>query len=180
MRVSTPAQQSDRQADGLAKLCDELRFEQISGAARERPVFDALIAELRPGQSLVVWDLDRAFRSTIDALVTRQALRTRSVELKIVSTSVDTSTDEGELFYTLLAGYAQYERRIIARRTREGMAAAKRRGVHVGRPAALSAETVRAAATWIEETGLPVRYVAALLGVSRITLQRSIKRLKKE
>lgn len=160
----------------LEAACDELHVEQISGAAATRPVFDAVIATLQPGDTLVVSDFDRAFRSSIDAMLTADELRRRGVQFSIQQMRLDTGTEEGELFYTILAAFAQFERRIISRRTREGLAGARRRGVKLGRPAGLAPETVRDAHAWIAETGLSCRYVAALLGVSRQTLQRSFRR----
>ncbi|MEM8820367.1 MAG: recombinase family protein [Pseudomonadota bacterium] len=175
LRVSTIDQSTDRQADGLQDLCDALHLEQVSAVGR-RPVFDGVIADLREGDTLLVWDLDRAFRSTLDAIMTADLLRQRGVALQIVQLSIDTGTPEGEFFYTIVAACAQFERRILSRRTKEGMEAARRRGVPIGRPPAIDPQTVRAAHTWMAETGLPCRYVAALLGVSRVTLQRAFRR----
>lgn len=177
IRVSTQDQTTDRQVLQLEAVCDDLQIEHVSAVARERPVFDRVLAGLQSGDTFVVVDLDRAFRSSIDAMLTADLLRSRSVKMRILSLPIDTATPEGELFYTMVAAFATFERRIIARRTREGMEAARRRGVRLGRPACLSVETVYEAHTWIAETGLPCRYVASLLGVSRITLQRSFRRL---
>ncbi|WP_193169973.1 recombinase family protein [Nisaea nitritireducens] len=176
LRVSTPDQNTDRQAHGLREVCDMLHIEYVSAVAKARPVFDTVIAHLRRGDTFVVWDLDRAFRSTVDAILTAEALRARGVHFRIISLQVDTTTPEGELFYTILAGFAQYERRIIARRTVEGMEAARRKGKVIGRPRSLKSQVVRDAYDWITETDYPHRYVAALLGVSRVTLQRAFKR----
>ena len=176
MRVSTTSQSTDRQALGLNQHCDELRFEHISATAKTRPVFEDVLSRLKNGDTFVVWDLDRAFRSTVDAILTAEKLRSRSIRFQIISMHVDTATPEGELFYTVMAGFAQYERRIISRRTREGMEAARRKGKRIGRPPLLSAQTVCEAYVWTTENNYPHRYVAALLGVSRITLQRSFKR----
>jgi len=176
MRVSTTEQSTDRQSFGLRNMCDEFYSEYISAVAQARPVFELVIARLCPGDTFVVWDLDRAFRSTIDALLIMEKLRARRINLHIVTMHLDTATPEGELFYTVLAGFAQYERRIISRRTKEGIEAARRRGKRIGRPPLLDRETTRLAYHRITEDNLPCRYVAALLGVSRMTLQRTFKR----
>lgn len=176
LRVSTPAQLIDRQTMELKDTCNHLFAETISGAAAHRPIFERVIAMLRPGDTLVVSDFDRAFRSAIDALLTADDLRLRGVHFAIQRMHLDTASEEGELFYTILAGFAQFERRIISRRTREGLANAKRRGIKLGRRPALSPTTVREAHDWMSQTRLPCRYVAALLGVSRQTLQRSFHR----
>ena len=176
MRVSTRDQREDRQAEGLHAVCDRLYLEKISAAAAHRPVFREVLDCLRPGDTLVVWDFDRAFRSTLEALTTAEGLRARGVFFQVVSLGIDTGTDEGELVCTMLAGIAQYERRLIARRTRQGMEAARNRGRPIGRPRRLSDNTVREAHEAVTGDGLPCRYVAALLGVSRITLQRAFRR----
>lgn len=177
MRVSTPEQCMDRQAEGLRGLCDRLYVESASAVAAHRPVFDQVLEALEPGDSLLVWDLDRAFRSTVDAMLVSERLRKRGVALRIVKLNIDTATPEGEFFYTIIAACAQFERRILSRRTREGMAAARKRGRHIGRPRALSQQVAMEAHAWMKETGYPSRYVAALLGISRVTLERSIRRL---
>lgn len=177
VRVSTSEQLIDRQVLSLKESCDDIRVEYISGAAQCRPVFDALIADLRPGDSFVVLDVDRAFRSAVDALVTAQALRDRGVRFDILNFPVDVHSDLGEVLYGCLALFAQLERKIIKRRTREGLEAARRRGVRLGRPKSLTDRTIREAHEWMTEAALPCRYVAWFLGVSRLTLQRGFRRL---
>lgn len=132
MRVSTRDQREDRQAEGLHAVCDRLYLETISAAAAHRPVFQDVLARLRPGDTLVVWDFDRAFRSTLEALATAEGLRARGVFFRVVSLGIDTGTDEGELVCTMLAGIAQYERRLIARAP---VRAWKRPGTGAGRSA---------------------------------------------
>ena len=68
MRVSTLEQRPDRQVEGLSAICDELHIERLSATSRSRPVYEAVVRRLEPGDTLVVWDLDRAFRSTADVL----------------------------------------------------------------------------------------------------------------
>ncbi len=68
IRVSTREQNMSRQVDGLTGHCDELVTETVSAVADSRPEFESLIERLQEGDSLVVWSLDRAFRSVMDAL----------------------------------------------------------------------------------------------------------------
>ena len=178
VRVSTSSQIPDRQLIQLEQTCDEVRIEYISAVAHRRPVFEGLMQDLRPGDTFVVVDLDRAFRSAIDALLTAQTLRDRGVGFDMLTFPIDVNTEIGQVFYGILALFAQFERRMIRQRTKEGMEAARRRGVRLGRPARLSDTTIREAHSWMREADLPCRYVAALLGVSRLTLQRSFHRLK--
>ncbi len=134
LRVSTVDQNHQRQIDSLNTVCDELYTETISAINKKRPVFERVIGKLNAGDTLVVHDLDRAFRSTLDALKQAEQLRQRGVEFQILSLNVDTGTPAGELVFTVMAAFAQYERQCLSQRTKEGMAAAKRRGKHVGRP----------------------------------------------
>ena len=133
--------------------------------------------ELQSGDTLVVVDLDRAFRSAIDALLTAQNLRERGIAFDMLTFPIDVTSEMGEVFYGILALFAQFDRRIIRRRTKEGLEAARRRGVRLGRPTKLSDGVIEDAYEWMKEAKLPCRYVAALLGVPRLTLQRGFHRL---
>ncbi|MGJ8628270.1 MAG: recombinase family protein [Sulfitobacter sp.] len=177
IRVSTRAQTTDRQTQQLEAECDEMHVEYVSAVADARPVFEGLIAELRSNDTFVVLDLDRAFRSSIDAMLTAEALRARGVTFRILSLQVDTSTPEGELFYSLLASFAQFERRLVSRRTKEGLNAARKRGVKLGRPTKLTDHQIRQAHVQMIQSSAPCREVAQHVGVSRLTLQRGFKRL---
>lgn len=138
LRVSTTEQCVDRQIDGLTPLCDEMHIEKLSAVARERPVFEAVLERLMPGDTLVVWDVDRAFRSTVDAIQQAEKLRARGIAFQIVNLGVDTSTADGMLIYTVIAALAEHERKRLSERTKEGLEAARRRGKQIGRPRKLS------------------------------------------
>ena len=176
LRVSTSEQRPDRQVEGLKEICDELHIEVLSAVKDVRPVFDAVLARLETGDMLVVWDLDRAFRSTIDALVNAEKLRERGIDFRVATMSIDTSTEFGELFYTIAAAFAQFERRNLARRTREGLAAARARGMRLGRPRKLSDLQVALVRWELEETDVTIKDLAARYGVAPWSLTRSLRR----
>lgn len=176
VRVSTADQRHDRQIDGLKAICDDLHVETLSACAARRPVYDRVLKMLQPGDTFVVWDLDRAFRSVIDALTEAEKLRQRGVHFRIASLHVDTSSPAGMLLYTIMAACAEFERRTLAQRTREGLAAARKRGARIGRPPRLSEQQLRQARRRIERERVPVKKVAADLGVARWTLARSLRR----
>ncbi|MGJ8530146.1 recombinase family protein [Maritalea sp.] len=176
IRVSTRAQTTDRQTKALENECDELHIEYVSAVAGERPVFEAVLAGLQSDDTFVVLDLDRAFRSTIDAMLTADALRQRSVKMRVLSLPIDTTTAEGELFYTMVAAFAGFERRIISRRTKEGLQAARLRGQPLGRPPKLNAHQIKTAHQALTAGGTTCRELAQSLGVSRLTLQRGFRR----
>lgn len=177
LRVSTDEQRPDRQIDGLDALCDEIHIEKLSAVSKKRPVYERVLRKLQTGDTLVVWDLDRAFRSTIDALLEMEKLQTREVNFQIVTFNIDTATNEGELAYTIVAAFAQFERKNLIKRTKEGMAAAKRRGTHVGRPYKLSEENIAQAHRDISAHRTTITARAAQIGCSRDTLTRAFKRL---
>lgn len=176
LRVSTDEQRPDRQVDGLESECDELRLELgVSAIARTRPVFDRLLIELEAGDTLVVWALDRAFRSALDAISVAKVLRERGIHLKIVSLHMDTSTPAGRFVYTLLAALAEFERDNLAERTRQGLSAARQRGKTLGRPFKLGTADIAWARTMLDtDSAHTITGLAQVLGCSRKTLSRAL------
>ena len=178
LRVSTEEQRPDRQIDGLKEHCDELRIERVSAIARTRPVFDELLEQLKSGDTLVVWDLDRAFRSTIDALIHSEMLRERNINFKIVTLGVDTTTADGKLVYTVLAAFAEHERSRLSERTKEGLNAARRRGVRLGRPPSLTKKQLLKIAQEISSGRATLAETAKSCGVHPWTISRNLKKIK--
>ncbi|MEX5219712.1 MAG: recombinase family protein [Nitrospira sp.] len=178
LRVSTESQKEDRQEDGLKALCDELYVEKISATNKTRPIYQQVIERLQPRDTLVVWDLDRAFRSTVDALLEVEKLRRREIEFHIVNLNVDTATPSGELIYTVMAAFSQFERQTLIRRTKEGMAAAKLRGKHIGRPRKPFLEEVILAHSRIEAGEGTIAEIAEQFGCSRKNLEQELRRLE--
>lgn len=178
LRVSTEEQKPDRQIDGLKPYCDILHIEKLSAVAKKRPIFERVLNNLSHGDTLVVWDLDRAFRSTLDALTQTKHLKERGIDFQIVTMNIDTSEPMGEFFFTVVAAFAQLERRTISKRTKEGLRAAVKRGKRLGRPPSMNASQVLAAMQKIETKEATIEEIAALNGVHPWTVTRSIKRLE--
>jgi len=178
LRVSTEEQRPDRQIDGLEPICDALYIEKVSAVNRKRPIFEKILDELGPGDTLVVWDLDRAFRSTVDAITQAEQLRERGIDFQIVTLGVDTSTADGKLVYTVIAAFAEHERNRLSERTKEGLRAALKRGQRLGPPPKMTDAQIRAAKLKIEAKEASVAEMAALNGVHPMTITRSIKRLE--
>jgi len=178
LRVSRADQCVNRQIDGLKAICSEMRIEQISAASKSRPVFDRLLASLEAGDTLVVWDLDRAFRSTIDAVTQAERLQTRGVGFQIVTLNIDTSTPDGMLVYTVMAAIAEHERKRLGQRTKEGLAAARARGQRLGRPCKLSDDQVRSLKQQLDTKEANITELAALNDIHPWTLTRSLRRLE--
>ncbi|MDA0240604.1 MAG: recombinase family protein [Proteobacteria bacterium] len=176
IRVSTDDQMTARQIDRLKAICDEVVIETVSAAARSRPVYKAVLQRLSAGDSFVIWDLDYAFRSTVDALLEAEKLRERRVHFQIANLNVDTATPEGELYYTIVAAFARFERRTLIRRTKEGLEVAKKRGTRLGRPPALSVEQIAHARAQLDSGAETVGGMASVLKVDRGTLRRALAR----
>lgn len=175
LRVSTAEQSADRQVDGLKDLCDELHVEAVSAVGRKRPVYETVVKKLRAGDILVIWDLDRAYRSAKDALSELDALTQRGVHFHIARLAIDTTTPTGRFLYTVMGGLAEFERLTLSQRTKEGLLAARRRGKRLGRPRKLDAMQVKAARERLLR-GESVGCVARSLGVTPWTVTRSLRR----
>lgn len=136
IRVSDADQSEALQVDALnAANCVRIyRDHGISGAITARPSLDQMMGELKSGDTLTVWKLDRLGRSTIHLLQILDGLRERGIHFNALTQGIDTNTAVGRMIFGQLAVFAEYERSLISERTKAGMAAARARGVHIGRP----------------------------------------------
>jgi len=176
-RVSTDEQTTALQLDALcAAGCAAIHEDSASGASRSRPGLSSAIDDLRAGDTLVVWRLDRLGRSLRDLLDISEMLRDRDVALRSLTDHIDTGTAAGRMLYAVLGAVAQFERDVLRERTVAGMRAAKKRGEHIGRPSALSPTQIREAKKMLERGESP-NHVARVLRVGRSTLYRAIGRI---
>lgn len=175
LRVSSDEQCLDRQIDALEATCDRLFVERYSGKSLNRPVFQEVLSMLAAGDTLVVMSIDRAFRSTSDAITQAEQLQARGVLFVILNLAVDTGTADGMLAYTIVAAVAQHERARISERTRQGLAAARKRGKRLGRPPKLTDNQLAEARRRIGNKE-NVAKVAGEMGVAAWTLSRALKR----
>ncbi len=130
------------------------------------------------GDTLFVWDLDRAFRSTEDALFHEKDLRKRGIKFHAMNFEIDTVTADGKYSYTITAAAAERERKKISERTIEGLIEAVKRGVRLGPPLKLSDSQARVAMRKIEAKDASIAEMAARYGVHSSTIIRSIRRLE--
>lgn len=176
LRVSTAEQRPDRQIEGLKDMADELHIETASAVARRRPVYDRVIQTLAPGDVLVIWALDRAYRSAKDALNEIDALQARGIHVQIANLHLDTATPHGRFIYTIMSGLAEFERETLVQRTKEGIEAARLRGKRIGRPPKLSASQISDAHRRLLQGEATRAEIAAELDVQPWTLTRAINR----
>ena len=173
-RVSTKEQSFDLQLDALRKAgCKKIYQETVSGAKAARLQLDLMLDNLRAGDVLVIWKLDRLGRSLRHLVELVHGLMEKGAGLKSLNDPIDTTTPQGRLSFNLFASLAEFERDLIRERTQAGLSAARARGRRGGRPRGLpsSAEvTARAAETLYTERKLSVRQIADRLAISKSTL----------
>ena len=176
-RVSTHEQNPDAQSDRLIEAGAIRVFTDIvSGKRFDRPALAELIDHARPGDRLCIIRLDRLGRSLRELLETVDGLKARGIHLISLEERLDTSSAAGELVFHVFGSIAHFERRLISERTRDGIAAARKRGRTPGRPP-LDQETVSAAQKLIA-AGLSPAGAAKQLGIGRTTAYRIAKALR--
>ncbi|MBS9532390.1 recombinase family protein [Mycobacterium sp. M1] len=177
-RVSTDDQNTALQLDALrAAGVDAVYTDHgISGGTASRPELDAALAVLEPGDTLVVWRLDRLGRSLAHLVSVVEDLGQREIGFRSLTENIETASASGRLIFHVFASMAQFERELIRERTTAGLAAARARGVKVGRRAVLTADQVNHAAVLVN-SGVPVGKVAESLGVGRSTLYRALSQI---
>lgn len=181
-RVSTAQQTTDQQVYALRKAgCRKIFVDEgVSGKTANRKGLEEARNALREHDVFVVWAIDRAFRSTIDAIQFLDELIQRGIEFRSLTQQIDTRTPEGRKWFIDTASWAEYECAVISRRTKEKMAEAKRRGQHLGRPYALNRSKIMKAHRLIQQDGMELKTVAVFYRVSPITLKRAFRRLRLE
>ena len=170
-RVSTSEQSTSAQTERLKEAGAIRVFEDvISGKQFERPGLTELIDHARSGDTLCVVRLDRLGRSLKELLETVDDLKSRGINLISLEEKLDTSSAAGELVFHVFGAIAHFERRLISERTKDGIAAARKRGKKPGRPS-LDKETVSALQKLIG-AGLTAGQAAKQLGIGRSTAYR--------
>ncbi|MGH0002040.1 recombinase family protein [Pseudovibrio ascidiaceicola] len=170
-RVSTEDQSLDLQHDALlAAGCERIYDDKISGAKAERPGLTMALDQLRDGDTLVVWRLDRLGRSLKDLITRAEELKERGVGLKSLQESIDTSSSGGQLIFHMFSALAEFERNLIRERTQAGLSAARARGRKGGRKKALSFEKRAHAVELYRSRQHTVHEICNLMEISRATL----------
>lgn len=174
------SQVHDLQRDALARAGVEpahIYEDAASGRRDDRPGLEACLKALRPGDALVVWKLDRLGRDLRHLVNLVGDLTKRGVGLKVLAgegASVDTTTANGRLVFGIFAALAEFERELIVERTLAGLAAARARGRHGGRPYKMTPAKLRLAQAAMGQPETKVAELCAELGVSRQTLYRFV------
>lgn len=173
-RVSTDDQNLDLQLDALkAAGCYQVCTDKVSGTVTDRPGLADAFKYLRPGDTLVIWKLDRLGRTVKGLVDLVGELQTKGIQFRSITDGIDTSTPAGRFFFHVMAAMAEMEKDLIRERTRAGLAAAKARGRTGGRKKVMDDMKVASARKLIS-AGTPATEVAKHLGVGRATLYRAL------
>jgi DNA invertase Pin-like site-specific DNA recombinase len=180
IRVSSVDQHTDRQLESIKSVSpDKVFTDKCSGKDTKRPQLEAMLSYIREGDTLVVHSLDRLGRSLDDLRKVVTELNSRGVVVQFLKENLtfagdDSDTSLSKLMFNMLGSFAEFERSLIRERQREGIAAAKKKGVYRGRKPSLTAEQAselrkRAA------SGEKKAVLAREFGISRETLYQYIR-----
>lgn len=182
-RVSTWDQKLDMQVHDLKKFGCEKVYKEKKSAAKERPVLDKMFSFLREGDVLVVWRLDRLGRSVKDLISLMNKLEKMKVNFVSLKENINTSTATGRLIFHVMAALAEFERDLIAERTKEGLRLAKMKGHFAGRPKGLNEKSKsKARDAWklARNPDFSIGDIIGILQISKATYYRYIEWASKE
>lgn len=180
-RVSTQEQETHAQTDALTRAgCECIYQEKRSGKNMRRPQLELLLRTIRKNDTVVVLKLDRIARSLKDLLTIIERIESVGAQFHSLTEHIDTKSPTGRMIFQIVGAFAEFERELIRERTKFGMAAAKKRGVIMGRPRAMNdEEAAEMLRLWYSgkytKTALAYRY-----GTHISSIKRAIKRAKEE
>ncbi|RDV13321.1 recombinase family protein [Pontibacter diazotrophicus] len=178
-RVSTQDQKLELQLDALTQHgCGQIFREKKSGKSKERPELEKMINQLRSGDTVVVWKLDRLGRSLRDLIDLVSEFKERGVEFVSLQDGINTATPTGRFTFNIFASLAEFEREIIRERTKAGLDSANARGKKGGRPTGLSKaalEKAKSARILFDSGTKTVEEIAKILSIGRATCYRYIQ-----
>lgn len=174
-RVSSEEQVLDRQIDALkAAGVEKIFCEKITGTKANRPKLEELFDHLRAGDVVIIADLTRLSRSTKDLFSMVDRIHAAGADVKSLKESwIDTTTPQGKLLFTIFAGISQFERDLISQRTLEGLASARARGRHGGRPSRRNPKADTALKMY-DSKAYSIPEILEATGLSRATLYRYV------
>lgn len=181
VRVSKHEQNKDLQIDALKEAgCVKIFTDEMSGSKGERKGLSEVLAYVRPGDTFVVWKLDRAGRSLKNLIELLNALKHMDVEFMSLTEKIDTTTPGGKLIFHLMGALAEFERDLIRERTHAGLVAARARGRNGGRPRAIRNGKAALARRMYDDKSNSIDDICETLGVSRSTLYRHMRETQGE
>jgi len=178
-RISTRDQSLELQVDALkAAGCEKIYQEVASGAKTARLVLDDLMRNLRAGDTLIIWKLDRLGRNLVHLRQTVEELKNREVTFISLSEEINTTTAQGMLFFNFFGMIAEFERGMIVERVNAGLKSARARGKLGGRPKGLSGKAIekaQIAESLYRDKSLSIRIICSQLGIGLSTFYRYLR-----
>jgi len=180
-RVSTQDQNLDLQVEALNKIgCEKIFEEIVSGIKTDRQNLNEALSYLRPGDSLVVWRLDRLGRTLKQLIELINTLKERGIGFMSITEAIDTTTPTGQFFFHITAAFAELERDLIRERTKAGLASARARGRKGGRPKAIDSEAFQMALILYNEKKTTVANISKQFNISKRTFYRYLEDYRKK
>ncbi|MBA3293743.1 MAG: recombinase family protein [Geodermatophilaceae bacterium] len=175
-RISTADQDPQLQLDALAVAdCLKIYTDTASGTKADRPQWNACLADLRPGDTLIIWKIDRLGRNLRDLIDIVTTLQARDVGVRSLTNGiVDTTTAHGTFVFGMFALMAEYEAALIKERTHAGLAAARARGRTGGRKPKMTPKLIDKAQRMYDARQFTMAEIAASCGVTPMTIYRNI------
>jgi len=179
-RVSTQEQNLNRQLDSLMAAGAEEIVQEKTGTKADRPELNRLLDKLRNGDIVLISDLTRLGRSTKDLFNLVEKIEKKGANIKSLKENwLDTTTPQGKLMFTFMAGISQFERDLISQRTKEGLEAARIRGKKGGRKPKLNAAKRKAVYELYQQKKTPVKDLCEMFSITKPTLYKIIEQVSK-
>ncbi len=175
-RISTADQDPQLQLDALAVVdCLKVYTDIASGTKADRPQWQACLADLRPGDTLIIWKIDRLGRNLRDLIDIVTTLQTRGVGVRSLTNGiVDTTTAHGTFVFGIFALMAEYEAALIKERTQAGLVAARARGRTGGRKPKMTPALINKAQRMYNARQFTMAEIAQSCDVTPMTIYRNI------
>jgi len=174
-RVSTPDQHLSVQLEALQQNgCTKIFQEVASGTKADRQGLTAALDYLRPGDTLVVWRLDRLGRSLGQLIILMNTLHQQQSGFQSLVEAMDTTTTLGQFFFQITGAFAELERHLTRERTLAGLASARRRGRKGGRRKAIDPKMFEMALQLYEARTSSVQHICTRLGIAKRTFYRDL------
>jgi len=179
-RISTNEQDATAQVAALRSAGCELIFkEKASGGRWERPELHRLLGQLRKGDVIVVWKLDRLSRSLKDVLTIMEGVRQAKAGFRSLTEAIDTTTPAGRMMMQMVGSFAEFEREMLRERTKAGLDAARKEGRIGGRRPKLKPEQRREIVRLVTKGKKTAADAARLFGVHPATVSRLLQQSQK-
>lgn len=185
LRISSLDQKTDLQADELIPYVERRGWtlyrvfeDKISGTTNSRPQLNQLMLDARERKFdvLVIWKLDRLFRSLKNLVITLDEFKDLGIELVSLKDNLDLTTSAGRLLMQIIGAMAEFEHSLIKARTKAGLEAARKRGTKLGRPQQINHQKVLE----LRSQGLSLKAISRLLGCSKTAVHKILLEYRSE